>query len=147
MGVVLLGPGYEVLCGLLVADLSCHVGHRLKEFDCEPGHGYLLFEAHRPVPVLQIVVLFGRQGLDAGIAAVVVGHEQSAAGNDFAGATSSELDNGVFDGRVVDAVDLVGGKAGAEIPHGLAVDFLKQGQQPHAFIGPGCRQQRQGCGY
>ena len=27
MGVVLLGPGYEVFSGLLVADLSCHVGH------------------------------------------------------------------------------------------------------------------------
>ena len=81
-------------------------------------------------------MLRGGEGLDLAVAAVVVRDEQAGAGDDLRGAAAAELDDGVLDGRMVDAVDLVGGEAGAEVAERVCVHFLQQREQPHAFIGP-----------
>ena len=86
--------------------------------------------------------------LDVAVAAVVVGNQQTLLGNHFTGAAAAELDDGILQGRMVDAVDLVRGQAAAEIGHGLSVHLLEQRQEPHALIGAGAegkgRENREG---
>ena len=72
------------------------VCHALEELYCETLDGEFIPAAHGPVSVLEIVVLRGAEALDAAVAAMVVGHEQSPVGNDFARAASAELDDGVL---------------------------------------------------
>ena len=72
------------------------VCHALEELYRETLDGEFIPAAHGPVSVLEIVVLRGAEALDAAVAAMVVGHEQSPVGNDFARAASAELDDGVL---------------------------------------------------
>ena len=44
---------------------------------------------------------------------MVVGNQEAAAGDDFTGASATELHDSVLDGRVVDAVYLVRGESGS----------------------------------
>ena len=146
VGVGLLGCRDQVLAALAGGDLVRHVGHALQEADREARAGQLLVAGHGEVAVLEVVVLGGGERLDVAVAAVVVGHEQAAAGDDLAGAAAAELDDGVLDGRVVDAVDLLRGEPGAEVAQGVAVHLLEQRQQPQALVGAqGGRHQQQGC--
>ena len=72
--------------------------------------------------------------LDAAVSAMMVGHQETLVRNHLSRASSSELDDCVLQGRIVDAVYLLGCKFASEVAHGLAVHFLDQRQQPHAFV-------------
>ena len=72
--------------------------------------------------------------LDAGVSAVVVGHQKALVGDNLPGASAPELHDGVFEGGVVYAVDLLCGQPAAFLLHHLDVHFLQKRQHPHAFI-------------
>ena len=120
------------------------VGHALQEGDTEASGGQLFLETHRPVSVLEIVVLGGGERLDVAVSAVVVGDDESLVGDHLSGASASEMDDGVFEGGVVDAVDLFGCEAAAELRHCARVHLLEKREQPHAFIRAGADGERHG---
>ena len=73
-----------------------YVCHALEELYSESLDREFILVAHGPVSVLEIVVLRGAESLDTAVTAMMVGHEQSLVGNDFARAASAELDDGVL---------------------------------------------------
>ena len=147
MRVGLFRRGDQFLAALAGGKLVRDVGHALQEADGQPRAGELLLAGHGEVAVFQVVVLRGGKGLDIAVAAVVVGHQQAASGDDLSGASAAELDDGVLDGGMGDAVDLLRGEPGAEVAQGVAVHFLQQRQEPHSLVGAqGGRQQEEGGG-
>ena len=145
--ILLFRRGDQVPAVLAGGQLVRHVGHALEEADGQARAGDFLFARQGEVAVLQIVVLRGGEGLDIAVSAVVVGHKQTAAGDDFGGAAAAELDDGILDGRMVYAVDLFRREAGADIAERVAVHLLEQRQEPHALIGAqGGRHQQEGGG-
>ena len=77
---------------------------------------------------------------------MVVGHQQAVAGDELAGAAAAELDDGILDGCVVDAVDLLGREAGAEVTERVAVHLLDQGKKPHSLVGAQGGRHQEECG-
>ena len=69
---------------------------------------------------------------------MVVGKEKSFVGNDFTGAEHTSVGHkshdGVFHGCVIDGIDVFGRKFEASGLHRI-LDFLKEGQGPHTFVG------------
>ena len=115
-----------------------HINQRLEETNLKPRHWQVLFEGTGPVAIVQIVVLHGRELLYGGVAAVVVGKNETLVGDNLACASSAKDYYGVFDGTMVDAVDLVGCEAAAHLVHCFDVVLLNEREQPHAFIGQRC---------
>ena len=72
--------------------------------------------------------------LDAAVSAVVVGENQTLAGNHLSGTSAAENHDSVLQGRVVDVVDLFCCELAAVLLHGLDVHLLKKRQQPHSFV-------------
>ena len=142
-----LGSVDQLLAALAGRELVGHVGHALQEAHGQARAGDLLVAGEGEIAVLEVVVLRGGECLDIAVAAVVVGHQQAAAGDDLGRAAAAELDDGVLDGRVVHAVDLLRSQPGAQIAQGVGVHFLEQGEEPHALVGAqGGRHQEQGGG-
>ena len=75
---------------------------------------------------------------------MVVRDDETVAGDDLAGAAAAEMDDGILQRTMVDAVDLVGGEFAARFFQGFAVHFLEEGQEPHSFVGGGGEGQAQG---
>ena len=147
VGVLLAGLGDQLAAVLAGRNLVRDVGHALQETDGQARAGDFLLAGHGEVAVLEVVVFGGGKRLDAAVAAVVVGHQQAAAGDELAGAAAAELDDGVLDGSVIDAVDLFRREAGSEIAQGVAVHFLDQREEPHPFVGAqGGRHQKESRG-
>ena len=108
---------FELFPGLFFSffDDGGHVGHAYEEGDGKAGDRKFLALVHCPVAVLEIVVFIGGKALDAAVAAMVVGYEKAVLGDHLSGAAASELDDRILEGRMVDAVDLVGGKPAPEL--------------------------------
>ena len=133
--ICLLGGGDQRLAVGACGDLVRHVRHALQETHGQARAGEFFLPRHGEVAVFQVVVLRGGEGLDVAVAAMVVGHEQAASGDELAGTASAELDDGILDGGMVDAVDLVRSEPGAEVVQGLAVHLLEQRKEPHSLVG------------
>ena len=65
---------------------------------------------------------------------MVVGQKKTLRGDYFAGASASELHDGVLERRVVDAVDLLGREPASKARKGFAVKLFQKGEQPHSFV-------------
>ena len=128
----------------LLQDALCHVVNPLQEADVEVVDVHFLILALRPESVCQVVVFWCAEALDGAIGTVVVGQHQTLAGDDLCGAASTvQTHNGVFEGGVVDVVDVLGGEAQARLLHVGFVDALQHVQQPHPLVGAGGVQQEQ----
>ena len=122
---------------LKFCELVGHVFHALHELHGKARNGDFLVEALCKETVFQIVLFRCGKALDAAVSAVVVGGEQALLRNHLAGASSAELHDGVLQRSVVDVVDVLGSEAATDVAHGLFVELLEHGQQPHPFVGPG----------
>ena len=81
-------------------------------------------------------MLHGAVRLHEGVAAVVVGEQQSLGGDELAGTAAAEEDDGVLHAVVVDAVNVLRRQPEAELLHfGLVV--VEEEGQPHAAVGAG----------
>ena len=72
--------------------------------------------------------------LDAAVATVMVGHQQSFVGDHLTGAASAEDDDSVLERRMVDTVDLVRGEPATEILHRVRIEFLEERKHPHPLV-------------
>ena len=80
--------------------------------------------------------------LDVAVAAVMVGQQQAPVGDQFSRAAASEEHHGVFQGCLVDAVDVFSGEPASFAAH-VVYTFCYQGGKPHSFVGAGAwRKQR-----
>ena len=131
----LLAPGVDLLVGLAVLEGRGYVLHAFEEGNRKAGNGKFHLAVEGPISVFQIIVLRGREALDAAVTAVVVGYEQAFAGNNFTGASPAELHDGVFEGRMVYGIDVVRGEAAAEVAHRFGVELLEKRKEPHALVG------------
>ena len=143
--------GDLLLVRLVLADLLLgllqdggDVRHRLEEGDAEAAGGEFLVAGHGPVAVHQVVVLVGGERLDAAVAAVVVRDDEAVAGDDLAGAAAAEVDDGILQRGMVDAVDFFGRELAARFFQGFAVHFLEERQEPHSLVGEGGEGEAQG---
>ena len=119
-----------------------HIFHAYQEGDRKAWAGDFLGVALGPVAVHEIVVFVGGQALDAAVTAVVVGYQQALLGDHLSRAAAAEVHDGVFQGGLVDGIDLFRGQfatGGLEV---FSVELLQERQQPHSFIGKG--RQREG---
>ncbi len=118
----------------MLVDHISDIGHALKETDSKAGYRKFLTSVHCPITILEIIMLGGGKSLDRTVSAVVVCDKQAFIRDDFSGTAPTELYNCVFDGRMIDTVNLVCREAAAQIRHCLFIHFLKEGQKPHSFI-------------
>ena len=137
----------QFLALFVVPVASGDVGHGLEKLHAQTRNGDFLFPAHSPESVLEVVVILAGKGLDAGVAAMVIGHQESAAGDDFPGAPAAELHDRILDGRVVDAVYLVGCQPGPEVCKRLTVNLFEERKHPHSLVCPELESQAQGDGH
>ena len=84
------------------------------------------------------------QALDAAVAAVVVGNQQALLGDHLTGAAAAEMDDGVFEGSLVDGIDFLGGELAACGLEVFSVELFQERQKPHSFIGKGAGRDGQG---
>ena len=140
--------GMGFLCGLAklllffsqVIGLFHHGGHVLhgnQEGNRKAGAGDFLRVIFGPVAVHQVVVLVRGEALDAAVAAVVIGHQQALGRYHLSGAAAAEVHDGVFQGTLVDGVNLFRGKLAAGGFEVFSVQLFQERQQPHSFIGHG----------
>ena len=115
-----------------------HVFNALKEGDAEVGNRFFLLEAHGPEPIGQDVILHGAEALNGSVSAVVVGEHESLAGDQL-GRTAAPIegDDRVLKARLVEGVNVLGGKVEAHLLHLGFVDALEHVEEPHAFVGTG----------
>lgn len=66
---------------------------------------------------------------------MVVGEDEAIVGHNLARASASEDDDGVLDGAVVDAVDLLGREAAAFLLHDIDVVAAQEAENPHTLVG------------
>ena len=127
---------HAFLCGGLACffDVFRHVRHAFHKGYGKAFARQFLIEVHCPVAVVEVVVLDGAQFLDAGVAAVVVRHQEPVRRDDFPGTSSAELYDGILQGSVVDAVNVFGAQFEAHFLHRSDVHFLEQREQPHSFV-------------
>ena len=117
--------------------------HPVEEPYENPLVGELLFPGHCPESVPEVVMLDAAVLLDAVIAAMVVGQEQSVRGDEFSGTASVKKDHGVFERCLIDAVDVFGLKPETFVLH---VDdaLLDKGRKPHSLVRVEGQDRRQG---
>ena len=120
------------------------IGHANEESDAESPRGKFFLEVHGPISIFEVVVLGGGERLDVAVSAVVVGDDKPLVGYHLSGASASEVDDGVLERGVVDAVDLFGGEAAAKLRHGARVHLLEKREEPHAFVRAGAGGERKG---
>ena len=125
-------------------DLIGHVDEPVEELDRQAGARQFLAALYRPETVAEVVVLRGAELLDAAVAAVVVRDQQAFFGDHFGRAAIVELDDGVLEGGMVDAVDLLGREPAAFGGHDVDVHRFQQRQEPHALVRGGREGQRRG---
>ena len=82
-------------------------------------------------------MLNGRELLNGRVSAMVIGENEAIVGDDLASAAAAEDDYGVFDGTVVDTVNLFGRQAAALLLHDVDVVLAEEAENPHALIGEG----------
>ena len=102
----------------VVVDLGqnafCDVVNAVQEAHVEIVDVHFLVLAFGPKPIGQVVVLWGAEALDGTVGTVVVGQDQSLRRDDFCGATAAvQTHDRVFQGGVVDVVDVLGAQAKA----------------------------------
>ena len=74
---------------------------------------------------------------------MVVGEDEAFGRYDLARAAAAEDDDGILERLAVGVVDLIDVDLQAGGLHIGGVHFLKEGQQPHAFVGEGREAHRQ----
>ncbi len=79
-------------------------------------------------------MLRGTERLDIAVSAVVVGHDEALFGDNLSGTTAAELDDGILQRRMVDAIYFIRGKFASRLPQIFLVHFLEKGQKPHTLI-------------
>ena len=98
-------------------------------------HGKFLFFAHGEETIVEIVVLHGGEFHHRRVTAVVVGEHQTVFGDNLTRAeTIAELHDGIFQGRIVDIVQLLSGQFQTHLLHLCIVVILDEHGQPHALI-------------
>ena len=126
-------------------DARCDIVDAHHEGEGEAGHGQLLGAALGEEAVLEIIVLEVAHGLHKGEAAVVVGEDESVGADDFAGASAAETADDIAERGAVVTVEGFGG----ELQSGFAervgeVLLLHEFEQPHALVGTGYRERKEG---
>ena len=89
-------------------------------------------------------MLVGGERLDAAVTAVVVRDDEAVGGDDLTGAAAAEVDDGILQRAMVDAVDFFGREFAAGFLQRFSVHFLEEGQEPHSFVGKGGEREAQG---
>ena len=126
-------------------DARCDIVDADHEGEGEAGHGQLLGAALGEEAVLEIIVLEVAHLVHKGEAAVVVGEDESVGADDFAGASAAETADDIAERGAVVTVEGFGG----ELQSGFAervgeVLLLHEFEQPHALIGTGYRERKEG---
>ncbi len=121
--------------GAALLDGVRHVLHAHEEGNRETRAGNLFGKALGPVAVHQVVVLIGRESLDGTVPAVVVRDQQPLGRYHLPGASSAEVHDGIFQGSLVDGINLLRAQFAAGGFHVLSVQLLQKGQHPHSFVG------------
>jgi hypothetical protein len=81
----------------------------------------------------------GAQPLDGSKATMVVGQDESFLRDDLCGTSAAENDDGIFDGGMVDTIDIFGGELQSHCLHLPDVELFKKGWDPHSLF---CKQER-----
>ncbi len=84
--------------------------------------------------------------LDLAVAAVVVRDEEAFAGDQLAGAAGAEQDDGVLQGGLVHAVDVLRRQAETLGLH-VGYPLGNKRRQPHPFVGPDWQEKQKGKQY
>ena len=126
-------------------DARCDIVDADHEGEGEAGHGQLLGAALGEEAVLEIIVLEVAHLVHKGEAAVVVGEDESVGADDFAGASAAETADDIAERGAVVTVEGFGG----ELQSGFAervgeVLLLHEFEQPHALVGTGYRERKEG---
>ena len=104
--------GFLIHLGIIAfKHLGRHVFHPFEEPHGQAGIGQFLAPVHGPETVLQVVMFHGGMSLDIAVAAVVIGEKKAFVAHQFSGAAPAEKDDGVLQGGLVHAVDVLGVKA------------------------------------
>ena len=113
--------------------LGCHILHPDQKRYGQPRVGQLFGAVHGPETVGQVVVFDTAVRADKVVATVVVGQEKSLVGDHLSGTSRAKKQNGILEGGLVDAVNLL---CRDLAPFGLHLfdAGLEQGRNPHAFI-------------
>ena len=115
------------------------------EGEGEAGHGQLLGAALGEEAVLEIIVLEVAHGLHKGEAAVVVGEDESVGADDLAGASAAETTDDIAERGAVVTVEGFGGKLQSGFAERVGeVLLLHEFEQPHALVGTGYRERKEG---
>src|SRR5699024_8661923 len=88
-------------------------------------------------PFVQIVVFRGGKVGDGAETAVVIGQNQAVGGDHFGRTTAAENRNGVFERRMVDAVNFIGGQLQTVFLHVDVVQSFDKHRKPHPLVGLG----------
>ena len=143
-----VGGFHQLIClGLLILGLLHNGGdilHGDEEGDAEARSGDFLARILGPVAVHQVVVLVGGKALDAAVAAVVIGNHQTLGRYHLSRATAAELDDGVFEGRLVNGIDFLRRELAARSLEVLLVHLVQEGQEPHSFVGQSAHRDGEG---
>ena len=140
-----LAIGGRNLLELLLPGNGRHVaddfGRDVHDFADEPhgktGSGQLLLGRHGPKTVLEIIVLDGRKLLDGRKTAMMVGEKQAVGRDDLPSAPVTEDDDGILKRRLVNAVNIFGGKFTPARLHRADIHLLEIRQEPHPLVGEG----------
>ena len=126
----------ELLACLLyrLVDHRSDILHVFQERHCKTFAWKFFVAVHRPVSVLEVVVFHAAEFLDVAISAVVVCDQKTFLGDDLAGTSSSELDDGILEGAVVYVVDLFGSEFTSQFLHGVCVHLLEERKHPHSLV-------------
>ena len=84
--------------------------------------------------------------LDAAVAAMVVGHQKTFGRNNLTRASAAELDDGILERGIVDAVNLFRSKPAPELFHRICVELFQQWKHPHSFVCPEGSGKYRNCG-
>ena len=115
------------------------------EGEGEAGHGQLLGAALGEETVLEIIVLEVAHGLHKGEAAVVVGEDEAVGADDFAGASTAETADDIAEGGGILTVKGFGRELQAGFAERIGeVLLLHELEQPHALVGTGGRERKEG---
>ena len=119
-----------------------HILHPDEKRYRQAGIRKLLLPRHGPEAVGQVVVLQAAVALYLAVSAVMVGQQQSLGRHQLARTAASEKHHGIFQRRLIHAVNVFGRKPEALGFHVVHLPSDKA-RQPHALVGQsteGCRQ-------
>ena len=105
------------------------------KFGVKSGVGFLVGFIRCPKTVAQIVVFERGVRLNFRKAAMVIGQNQALVGDDLCGTKAAEVNDGIFEAALINAVNLLGGELHAHGLHIALVECLQELGQPHSFAG------------